>query len=48
MDDLQAPQNKTPRIILVLPPRAFSSDALAKFRWTPLLPRNGWHRDIIC
>ena len=46
MDDLQAPQNKTPRIILVLPPRAFSSDALTKFHWTPLLPRNAWHRDI--
>ena len=46
MDDLQALQNKTPRIILVLPPRAFSSDALAKFHWKPLLPRNAWHRDI--
>ena len=39
MDDLQALQNETPRIILVLPPRAFSSDVLAKFHWTPLLPR---------
>ena len=39
-------KTKTPRIILVLPPRAFSSDALAKFHWTPLLPRNAWHRDI--
>ena len=37
---------KTPRINLVLPPRAFSSDVLAKFYWTPLLPRNAWHRDI--
>ena len=46
MNDLQALLNKTPRIILVLPPRAFSSDALAKFHWTPLLPRNAWHRDI--
>ena len=46
MDDLQALQTKTSRIILVLPPRAFSSDALAKFHWKPLLPRNAWHRDI--
>ena len=46
MNDLQALLNKTPRIILVLPPRAFSSDALAKFHWTPLLPRNAWHLDI--
>ena len=46
MNDLQALLNKTPRIILVLPPRAFSSDALAKFYWKPLLPRNAWHRDI--
>ena len=46
MNDLQALLNKTPRIILVLPPRAFSSDALGKFHWKPLLPRNAWHRDI--
>ena len=44
--DLQALLNTTPLIILVLPPRAFSSDALVKFYWKPLLPRNAWHRDI--
>ena len=44
MNDLQALLKKTPRIILVLPP--FSSDALAKFHWKPLLPRNAWQRDV--